>query len=190
MEYKVLKNLTIKLQGVEQIIQPGTVITITEGQAARLVEAGKVAPIRTGLKEDQAQDPVQKLSLEAESQEMGSSQTAKGDLKLESGRSEQESFQKKGSQSVQEELWERFEQAVNEIAALDPQGDGIRRVRKILPDLWEEIQKAESTINDYWLASQKGQGVQSQFNEAVILFKELISQGLRTVQTAHEASGQ
>ena len=113
MEYKVLKSLTIKFQGVEQIIQPGTVITITEGQAARLLEAGKVAPIRrTSIKEDQPQDPVQKPSFEAESQEMGSSQTAKGDFKVESGRSEPEGFQKRGSQSVQEELWELFSFAV------------------------------------------------------------------------------
>jgi hypothetical protein len=47
-EYRVVVNLKVKSQGVEQVIPAGTVITLSEAQAARLVEAGKVVQIPPG----------------------------------------------------------------------------------------------------------------------------------------------
>lgn len=46
-EYRAIVDLKVKSHGVEQIIPAGTVITLSEAQAAHLVEAGKVVPIRS-----------------------------------------------------------------------------------------------------------------------------------------------
>jgi hypothetical protein len=64
IKYQIVGNLKIKSQGVEQVIPAGTVITLSEAQAARLVKAGKVFPLR--LSEKDVSTPAPKPFLEAE----------------------------------------------------------------------------------------------------------------------------
>jgi hypothetical protein len=56
MEYRVIGNLKVKAHGEEKNIHPGEVVTLSDAQAARLLEAGKVVPILPSVPEVHAMD--------------------------------------------------------------------------------------------------------------------------------------
>jgi hypothetical protein len=76
-----------------------------------------------------------------------------------------------------------FEKAVSEMAAMDPEGEGIRFIREDYPNLWAKIYEAQERVNDLWLKARSGQKVMHEYQKAVLEWQKLIRSGLKLFRT-------